>query len=216
VDEGRENRLVNIKKEERGGRKVKKWLKEQKFGIYPSSYVGALKYALFLNGFEFSLPIHFFLILSFTMTKDNRDNTTEEHNMSPEKRSILGHHAALRGLNEWHQVCFQWCQQQQVKERCSMYCFKHNTITPRQDPPLPLSSSSTTTTTTTTDGDGIRNHAGKTLKHLMCQLADTLNDYSIVVVTGTNMETDKYIEGKTKSLVFQPKSYHITDRRFVP
>ncbi|SAM02265.1 hypothetical protein [Absidia glauca] len=128
------------------------------------------------------------------MTKDNRDNTTttEEQKLSPDKRAILGHHAALRGLNEWHQVCFQWCQQQQVKERCSMYCFKHNTITPKQDPPLPLSSSSSSTTTT--DGDGIRNHARKTLKHLMCQLADTLNDYSIVVVTGTSIETDKYIE----------------------
>ncbi|ORZ15190.1 hypothetical protein BCR42DRAFT_416585, partial [Absidia repens] len=127
------------------------------------------------------------------MTKNDTEDTTgtldqpcnsKQHN----KRAILGHNISIHGLDDWHQVCFQWCQQQDQTKNCSMYCFKSTKST--KDEPLQCTEEKTSPTDTTST-DLLATNIGQKIKSYT---TDALKNYSIVVVKGTDSTTDDYMK----------------------
>ncbi|KAI8336519.1 hypothetical protein BC941DRAFT_471060 [Chlamydoabsidia padenii] len=131
------------------------------------------------------------------MTKKNIDNTIEQHTNTShtnDSKTLFGRKVAVHGLNDWHQVCLQWCrfQQQQLghqaNKKCSMYCFKHKKVKTNTEI---LSIKPDTTVETTED-----NHTSaiKTLQDVIGDLEASTYNYSIVIVNGTELTIDNYIK----------------------
>ncbi|CAO3593200.1 unnamed protein product [Absidia cylindrospora] len=130
------------------------------------------------------------------MTKNDTEDTrgtleqpcnSQQHN----KRAILGHTISIHGLDNWHQVCFQWCQQQEQTKNCSMYCFKYKSSTKNtKDEPLQHAEEKSSPKDTTTT-DLLATNIGQKIKSYT---TDALKNYSIIVVKGTDSTTDDYMK----------------------